>query len=89
MIRQKDIDRYKFYTTDGTDIWRVKSVSTFTLVELENCETGGTASARVGEKTAGGFTAVKMPSVKGAKGQRDKGKKGKDESNQLPVTGYR
>ena len=61
MIRQRDIEKYRFYTTDGTDMWRVKSVSTFTLVELVNCETGGTASARVGEKSAGGFTAVKMP----------------------------
>lgn len=64
MITEKQIEKHKFFTTDGADIWRVKAVSTFTLVELINCETGGTASARVGEKSAGGFVPVRMPEVK-------------------------
>jgi len=45
MITEKDLENSKFFTTSGDDMWRVKGVSTFTLVELVNCETGGTASA--------------------------------------------
>lgn len=64
MIKEKDLTKTKFFTTNGTDIWKVRSASTFTLVELVNCETGGTASARVGERSAGGFVPIKMPKVK-------------------------
>jgi hypothetical protein len=71
MITEKQIEKHKFFTTNGTDIWRVKSVSTFTLVQLINCETGGAASARVGEKSEGGFVPVRMPKVKN---ERDAGR---------------
>lgn len=91
MIREKDIGKYRFYTTDGTDMWRVKKVSTFTLVELVNCETGGTASARVGEGSAGGFTAVKMPKIKktGKRGRVSgtSGKKRGRKKRKTPVGG--
>ena len=87
MIREKDLERHKFYTTDGTDIWRVKGVSTFTLVELENCETGGTASARVGERSAGGFVPVKMPVMANRKSRvaNGKPKKVKGESGKSQI----
>ena len=69
MITQKHIEQTRFFTTNGTDIWKVKDVSTFTLVELVNCETGGIASARVGERSAGGFVPVIMPKIKRQKSE--------------------
>ena len=75
MITEEQIAKSKFFTTNGADIWRVKAVSTFTQVMLINCETGSTASARVGEKSAGGFVPVIMPKVKNeGRGAREKKK---------------
>jgi DNA-directed RNA polymerase subunit RPC12/RpoP len=71
MISEKDLTKTKFYTTNGSDIWKVKAVRTFTLVELENCDTKGKASARVGEKSPGGFLPVIMPKVISATGARE------------------
>ena len=94
MIREKDLEKHKFYTTDGTDIWRLKKVTTFTLAELVNCETGGTASARVGAESAGGFTAVKMPvmanrksRVANGKPKKTKGRSGRGTDGESQIAG--
>jgi hypothetical protein len=61
MITEKTVKKTRFFTTDGTDIWKVAHVKTLTEVELVNCENGKAATIRLGEQSTIGFVPVVMP----------------------------
>jgi len=77
MIRQEDIEKGRFFTVTGGDIWRVKKVRLITEVELHNCETGRMETCRVGEKSAERFIAIVIPTVKRETRDEGRGTKGK------------
>jgi len=71
MIKEKDVEKCKFFTTTGGDIWRTKKVKLITEVELVNCETGRTETCRVNEQSAERFVAIAIPRIirAGGRGQ--------------------
>ena len=63
MIKQKDVEKCKFFTTTGGDIWRTKKVVCITEVELVNCETGRMETCRVNERSAEKFIPIAIPRI--------------------------
>lgn len=63
MIKQKDVEKCRFFTTTGSDIWKRKKVRMITEIELENCETGSSEMCRVGEQSAERFIAINIPTI--------------------------
>lgn len=74
MIRQKDIEKCKFFTISGGDIWKVKKNRIVTELELENCETGKLETCRVGEQSSERFVAIAMPAVGGETKSKRRGR---------------
>jgi len=64
MIKEKDVEKCKFFTTTGGDIWRTKKVVYITELELANCETGKTRTCRIGERSAERFIPIAVPRIK-------------------------
>lgn len=75
MITEKDFKNSKFFTTDGSDIWRVTHVKTLTVVELLNCLDGQTETIQIGEQSSIRFVPFVMP--KGMAADLAKNKTGK------------
>lgn len=69
MISEKDLTKTKFFTTNGTDIWKITHIRTVTVVELASCETGQTGTIRLGEQSSIGFVPVIMPKIKRQKSE--------------------
>ena len=74
MIKEKTIEKTRFFTKNGTDIWKVTGVSTITEVTLVNCETNEAVGCRIGEPSAEKFHAVIMPHITAAPAKAGKGK---------------
>ena len=74
MITETDLAKTRFFTTDGTDIWKVRLVRTVKEVELANCESGDIGILRLdgnqnkrffeGDDPAERFFPVTMPKIK-------------------------
>jgi hypothetical protein len=64
MITEEQIEKHRFFTTDGTDMWMRTKVKTLTVVDLVNCETGEEGTLQLGEPSAIVFVPVIVPKVK-------------------------
>lgn len=73
MITTKAIEKTKFFTTNGSDIWKVKKIDEITAVELVNCESGKSGTCVLGEDDAKKFHPVRMPRIEG-RGTRGEGR---------------
>jgi len=63
MITEKDIEKCRFFTTTGGDIWKTKKVRTIMEVDLENCENSRVETCRIGEQSAERFVPIAMPQI--------------------------
>jgi len=69
MITQKDLKASRFFTIDGTDIWRVVETRVVTEVKLRNVETAGECTAIV-DADYEPFLPIIMPTKKQTKPAR-------------------
>ena len=53
-----------FFTTDGTDIWKLQTYCCSPTCELKNLETGCTESFGMNGIMAKRFTRIEMPDIK-------------------------
>ena len=86
MITEKTIEKSRFFTTNGKDIWKVKTVDKITAVELTNCENDENEVCVIGEELAKRFHPVIMPKVKTAAAVTKKKKPGKKKTASNPAS---
>jgi len=69
MVTEKQIEKHRFFTTDGTDIWKANEIK---AVEMFNCETQDAVICVLGEEMAKKYHPVRMPVVKKQKSEGGK-----------------
>lgn len=60
-MNKNDLELPSFFTTDGTDIWKLRSFCLEPTCDLENMETHKIESFGMGGLTAQGFKRIDMP----------------------------
>ena len=76
MINQKDLEKTKFFTTTGSDIWKLKEVDTIMTAILVNCETGDSEEVILDEpEHKNSFLPVIMPKISPVNSRQQKTKK--------------
>ena len=65
MFNKKSLKEGRFFTTNGTDIWKLVAIQTVTQVEMKNCETGLVRAFPLDDKAAAEkFQPIVMPKTK-------------------------